>query len=154
MTISFPTGLQHIMEVYRLVRRSHRSRIKAVNEVAHPQTVTSACTRSLGIGTDDLDEFLLPENSEVFCEHLVRRFPSYQKEIEAFSAELDGKKSRILDDPLGEIRALFPDEKKDLLRLLLLHDIRKRFFVWSERRNIPDDIRREILEIQKQIDKA
>ena len=52
MTMNLPTGLQHVMEVYRLVRRSHRSRIKAVNEVARtrridPQTVTSAYTRSL-----------------------------------------------------------------------------------------------------------
>ncbi len=159
MTMRFPTGLKHIMEVYRLVRQSHRSRIKAVNEIARirrvdPQTVTSACTRSLGIGTDDLDEFLFPENSEVFCEHLVRRFPPYQKEIEAFFAELDGKKDRTVDEPLGAIRALFPDEKKDLLRLLLLHDIRKRFFVWLERRDIPEDIRREILEMQKRIDKV
>jgi len=44
MTISFPSGLQHVMEVCRLVCQSHRSRIKAVNEVARtrrvdPQTV-------------------------------------------------------------------------------------------------------------------
>jgi len=159
MTISFPSGLQHVMEVCRLVCQSHRSRIKAVNEVARtrrvdPQTVTSACTRSLGIGTDDLDKFLLPENSEAFCEHLVRRFPRYQKEIEAFFAELDGKKYQTLDDPLGAIRALFPDEKKDLLRLLLLHDIRKRFSAWSERNDIPEEIRREMSEMRKQIDKA
>jgi hypothetical protein len=89
MTMSFPTGLQHVIEVYRLVRRSHRSRVKVVNEVdrtrrVDPQTVTSACTRSLGIGTDGLDEFLLPENSEAFCEHLVRRFPSYQRKSRYF----------------------------------------------------------------------
>lgn len=52
MTMNLPTGLQHVMEVHRLVRRSHRSRVKAVNEVARtrridPQTVTSAYTRSL-----------------------------------------------------------------------------------------------------------
>lgn len=159
MTMNFPTGLQHVMEVYRLVRRFNRSRIKAVNEVARtrrvdPQTVTSACTRSLGIGTDDLDKFLLQENSEAFCEHLVRRFPPYQKEIEAVFAELDGRKDRTIDDPLGMIRALFPDEKKDLFRLLLLHDVRKRFSAWSERHDIPEDIRREMSEMKKQIDKA
>ncbi|OIP92834.1 MAG: hypothetical protein AUK24_00980 [Syntrophaceae bacterium CG2_30_49_12] len=159
MTISFPSGLQHVMEVCRLVCQSHRSRIKAVNEVARtrrvdPQTVTSACTRSLGIGTDDLDKFLLPENSEAFCEHLVRRFPRYQKEIEAFFTELDGKKDQTLNDPLGAIRVLFPDEKKDLLRLVLLHDIRKRFSAWSERHDIPEDIRREMSKMWKQIDKV
>jgi len=85
---------------------------------------------------------------------LVTRFPPYQKEIEVFFAELDGKKDQALDDLLGAIRALFPDEKKDLLRLLLLHDIRKRFSAWSERHDIPEDIRREMSEMQKQIDKA
>ena len=157
--MNFPTGLQHVMEVYRLVRRSHRSRIKAVNEVARtrrvdPQTVASACTRSLGIGTDEFDEFLRSENSEAFCEHLIRRFPPYQKEIETVFAELDGKKKRTIDDQLGMIRALFPDEKKDLLRLLSLHDVRKKFSAWSERHDIPEDIRREMSEMQKQIDRA
>lgn len=85
---------------------------------------------------------------------MVRRFPLYQKEIEVFFAELDGKKSRILDDPLGATRALFPDEKKDLLRLLLLREIRKRFTAWSERHDIPEDVRQEMSEIQKQIDEA
>ena len=85
---------------------------------------------------------------------MVRRFPPYQKEIETFFAELDGNKDRTVNEPLGAIRALFPDEKKDILRLLLLHDIRKRFFVWLERRDIPEDIRREILEMQKRIDKV
>jgi hypothetical protein len=147
------------MEVYRLVRRSRLSRIKAVNEVARtrrvdPQTITSVCTRSLGLGTNDLDEFLLPENSAAFCEHLVRRFPPYQKEIEAFFANIDGKKDPTVDDPLGAIRTLFPDEKKDLLRLLLLHNISKSFVSWLKRDDIPEDIRREIADIQKQIDKA
>jgi len=159
MTMNLPIGLQHVMEVYRLVRRSHRSRIKAVNEVAltrrvDPQTVTSACTRSLGIGTDEFDEFLRSENSEAFCEHLVRRFPPYQREIEAIFAELDGKKDQAPDDPLGAIRELFPDEKKDLLRLLLLHNISGRLSAWSERHDIPEDIRQEILAMQKQIDKT
>jgi len=159
MTMSFPAGLQHVMEVYRLVRRSHRSRVKAVSEVARtrrvdPQTITSACTRSLGIGTDDFDEFLLPKNSAAFCERLVRRFPPYQKEIEAFFAELDGREAPTPDDQLGAIRALFPDEKKDLLRLLLLHDIRKRFSAWSERHDIPEDIKQEMSAMQRQIDKA
>lgn len=157
--MNLPTGLQHVMEAYRLVRRFHRSRIKAVNEVArtrrvNPQTVTSACARSLGIGTDEFDEFLRSENSEAFCERLVRRFPPYQREIEAIFAELDGKNDQAPDDPLGAIRALFPDEKKDLLRLLLLHNISKRLSAWSERHDIPEDIRQEILAMQKQIDKT
>jgi hypothetical protein len=58
------------------------------------------------------------------------------------------------DDPLGAITALFPDEKKDLLRLLLLHNISKRLSAWSERHDIPEDIRQEVLAMQKQIDKT
>jgi len=157
--MNLPSGLQHVLEVYRLVRLSHRSRIKAVNDVAQthridPQTVASACTRSLGIRTYDLDEFLLPDNSVAFCEHLVRRYPSYQKEIEIFINQVDGNIEQTFEDPLGAVRALFPDEKKDLLRLLLLHDIRKILSVWARRYDIPEDVRREMLETKIQIDKA
>jgi hypothetical protein len=159
MIMNLPSGLRHVLEVCRLVRESHRSRTKAVSEIARtrridPQTVTSACTRSLGIGTDALDDFLLPDNSEAFCEHLVRRFPAYQKEIEAFFKQLDGKNDKVVEDPAAAVRTLFPDEKKDLLRLLLLHDIRKKFSVWVERYDIPEDVRQEMLETKKQIDKA
>lgn len=96
MMANLPAGLQHVLEVYRLVRMSHHSRAKAVNEVARkhridPQTIRSACTRSLGIATADLDDFLLPENSKDFCSYLVRRFPPQQKEIEEYFQELDGK---------------------------------------------------------------
>ena len=45
---------------------------------------------------------------------------------------LDGRNDQTAKDLLGAIRALFPDKKKDFLRLLLLHDIRKRFSAWSE----------------------
>lgn len=155
--MNIPSGLQQVMELYRLVRVSHRSRINAVKEIAKmrrrdPQTVTSACTRSLGIDTDQLDYFLLPQNAEIFCEHLVRRFPSYQKEIETFFNQLVGKKDVSAEDPAGVVRTLFPKERKDLLRLLLLQNIGKRFVSWSVREEIPDDIRREMSEIKKQID--
>lgn len=159
MMVNLPTGLQHVIEVYRLVRMSQQSRVKAVNEVARkhridPQTIRSACTRSLGISTADLDEFLLSENSEDFCAHLVRWFPQYQKEIEAFFGELDGKGTSTLEDPARVVRTLFPDEKKDLVRLLFLDNIRKRLSVWSERPDIPEDVRQEITDVKKQIDKA
>jgi hypothetical protein len=154
-----PAGLQHILEVYRLVRVSHQSRGKALNEVARkhridPQTIRSACTRSLGIATADLDDFLLPENSEEFCGHLVRRFPPYQKEIETFFGELNGKDMGSPNDPAAAIRTLFPDEKKDLVRLLLLDSIRKKLSVWSNRHDIPEDLRREMASAKEQIDKA
>lgn len=101
MTMNIPIGLQHVIEVYRLVRMSHQSRTKAVNEVARkrcvdPQTIRMACTRNLGIATADFDDFLLPENYEEFCAHLVRRFPPYQKKIEAFFRELNGRGTSAL----------------------------------------------------------
>jgi len=155
--MNIPSGLQQVMELYRLVRVSHRSRINAAKEIAKTrrrdlQTIISACTRSLGIDTDRLDYFLLPQNAEIFCEHLVRRFPPYQKEIETFFNQLAGKKDVSAEDPSGVVKTLFPKEKKDLLRSLLLQNIGKRFVSWSVREDIPDDIRREISEIKKQID--
>lgn len=154
-----PSGLQHVLEVCKLVRLSHRPRIKAVSEVARahridPNTVSAACTRSLGIGIAELDDFLEPKNFAAFCEHLVRRFPPYQKEIEVFFDRLDGKERQRQDEPTAIVRTLFPDEKKDLLRLLLLGGIRKKFNTWLDRPDIPDDIRREMTDIKKQIDKA
>lgn len=159
MIANLPAGLQHVLEVYRLVRVSHHSRGKAVNEVARkhridPQTIRSACTRSLGIATADLDDFLLPENSEEFCGYLVRRFPPYQKQIEAFFGELYGKDIGSYDDPAAVIRTLFPDEKKDLVRLLLLDSIRKKLSVWSNRHDVPEDLRQEMANAKEEIDKA
>ncbi|MGA3084041.1 MAG: hypothetical protein ABSE95_04550 [Thermodesulfobacteriota bacterium] len=159
MTENLPSGLVHVMEVYRLVRLSHHKRIKAVNEVARvhridPNTVSAACTRSLGIPMAEFDDFLDSESSDAFCEHLVRRFPPYQKEIEAVFDKLDGKERQSLDDPTAVVRTLFPDEKKDLIRLLLLDGIRKKFTAWLDRRDIPEDVRQEMADIKKQIDKA
>jgi hypothetical protein len=108
----------------------------------------------LGIGIADLDDFLESENLAAFCEHLVRRFPPHQKVIEAFFDRLDGKERQSLDDPTAIVRTLFPDEKKDLLRLLLLDSIRKKINTWLDRPDIPDDIRQEMTDIKKQIDKA
>jgi hypothetical protein len=159
MDNNIPTGLKNVLEVYRLVRRSRCPRIKAVKEVARvrridPQTVISACTRSLGIGTADFDDFLTPKNSETFCELLIQRFPPYQKYIESFFQELDGKKDNRIEEPLGMIRTLFPNEKKDLLRLLLLNNVGKKLEIWSKCSGMPEDVRKEMVEIKKQIDNA
>jgi len=159
MDTTFPTGLRHVLEVYRHARVSHRSRVNAIKEVSRsrrvdPQTVTSACTRSLGINTDELDDFLLPGNAKAFCQHLVRRFPPYQKEIERFFSQIEGKQDEPDDDQLAFVRALFPDEKKDLIRLLLLHDVRTQLSRWSERDDIPDEIKSEMLEMTKRIGMA
>jgi len=159
MIENLPTGLKNVLEVYRHVRQSRSSRIRAVQEVAKgrridPQTVMSACTRSLGIGTADFDDFLAPNHSEAFCNLLVQRFPPYQIFIESFFAELDGRKDQPSEEPLGMIRTLFPNEKKDLLRLLLLHNIGKKLEIWSKCSDIPEHIRKEMTEIKKQIHTA
>ena len=130
-----------------------------MNEVAgkhriDPQTIRSACTRSLEIATADLDDFLLPENSEEFCGHLVRRFPPYQKQIEAFFGEINKKDIGSNDDPAALVRTLFPDEKKDLVRLLMLDIIRKKLSGWSNRDDVPEDLRQEMISAKEQIDKA
>ena len=85
---------------------------------------------------------------------MVRRFPPYQKEIEAFFDKLDGKEGQTLDDPAAVVRTLFPDEKKGLIRLLLLDSIRKKFTAWLERQDIPEDITQEMIDIKKQIERV
>jgi hypothetical protein len=158
MASNLPLGLQHVLDVYRLVNLSHCSRINAVNEIARtlridPQTVKSACTTRLGIRTRDLDEFLHSDKSDAFCDHLVRRFPVYRKDIEAFFNKFDDKKEQTLGEPVGPVNALLLNDKKDLLRLLLFQDICKSISAWTKRYDIPEDVRQEILEIKKQIDK-
>ena len=159
MNSNLPEGIRHALEVCRLVRLSHRTRISAIKEVARSrridhQTVLSACTRSIGINTTKLDEFLLVKNSDKFCQHLVQRFPLYQKDIEPFFRQLEGDDSESNDDPTRIVRTLFPDEKKDLLRLLLLHEVRKQLILWSDRDDIPENLKHEMIEIKKRIDKT
>jgi hypothetical protein len=52
------------------------------------------------------------------------------------------------------MRTLFPDEKKDLVRLLLLDTIGKKLSVWSNRHDIPEDLRQEMTSAKEQIDMA
>lgn len=159
MNSNIPDGLRHILEVCRLVRLSHRTRISAINEVASirridPQTVRSACTRSIGIKVAQLDNFLLKKNFSYFRDHLVKRFPSYQQDVETFFKQLEGDTSISATDPASFIRTLFPDEKKDLVRLLLLHEVRKQLLIWSERADLPADVKNKMVEMGKQIDKT
>jgi hypothetical protein len=58
------------------------------------------------------------------------------------------------EDPAAFIRTLFPDEKKDLMRLLMLDNIRKKLHIWSNRHDIPVNVRQEMTRIKEQIDKA
>ena len=155
--MNIPSGLQHVIELYRLVRVSNRSRINAIKEISKnqridPQTVSSACTRSLQITTAHLDYFLLPKNEAMFCEHLVKRFPSYQKEIETFFNQIVCNGDVGAGDPSRVIRTLFPKERNDLLQSLLLQNISKKIAAWSVRDDIPADIISAMLDIKKQID--
>lgn len=75
MNGELPIGLHHVLQVYRLVRTSRYDRLSAAKEVARqrrvdPQTISSACTRSLGLTTAMLEELLHPRNSSRFREHL------------------------------------------------------------------------------------
>ena len=152
MTVSLPACLQHVVDVYGLVQLRHTPRAEAITEVARkrrvdPQTIRSACTRSLGITTAKLDELLLPENCSAFCTLLVRRFPSYQKEIEACFAQADSNHHRAPDDPGHVLRPLFPHEQETLLRMLLLEDVRSTLTTWTERRDVPEDVKRGMADI-------
>jgi hypothetical protein len=159
MTANLSKGLQHVLDVYKRVRTLHLSRIKAVHECARirrvdPQTIISACTRSLGITAVDLDEFLIPKNSEAFCDYLVKRFPPYQKDIEEFFRAFDQKAPVTTEEPGKIIRTLFPDERKDIARRLLLDSILKKLSVWTGRQDVPEDIRQEIANMKNQIEKV
>lgn len=94
MAIELPAGLDHVLQVYLLVRSSAYDRRSAVREVARqrhvdPQTISSACTRSLLLNTDEFDDLLHPQHAQQFREHLVRRFPTYRSEISEFLATID-----------------------------------------------------------------
>lgn len=160
MNMEFPVGLRHILEVYRLVRQSRLSRISATKEVADKhrrdhQTVSSACTRSLGINTEEFDGLLLPQNANFLCKLLIQRFPSFQNRIENFFKEIEGwDEEPNSKDPARVIRTLFPEEKKSLLRTLLVEDVREKLSRWAERNDIPDDLKHEIQELRERIDSA
>ena len=153
---NIPLTLRHIMEVYRLIRELKYSRLRAIKEVAQkrrvdPQTITSACTRSIGINTYELEDFLTPQKAKSFCLHLVKRFPSFQKEIESFFDGLEGSQGSPSEDPTGFVRTLFPEEQKNILKTLLLKNIYKKISKWLGRGDLPSDLRCEMEEVKKQI---
>lgn len=155
MSSELPAGLHHVLQVYRLVRRSRCNRLSAVKEVARqrrvdPQTISSACTRSLGINTDRLEDLLHPRNAKGFRDHLVRRFPSHKQQISEFLAAVDpaasesehGRAERIL-------KTLFPDEKRHVLESVLLGHIQGKLAEWAGRTDIPEEVRAEMLDLSK-----
>lgn len=150
MAYSFPTGLKQVLEVYRLIRMARYSRSEAINEVAmkervDPQTVRSSCTRSLGIKMGEFDDFVLAGNIDSFEDHLVKRFPGYQHDIEGFFDDIIGRQRKTKeDDPVWWLKTLFPDEKRNLLKSVLLDKMQEDFHIWINRNDIPDDIKQQL----------
>lgn len=149
-----PTGLRHVLEVVRLVRRSAMNRRDAVKHIAKAhrvdhQSVMSACTRSLGINAEELDDLLPRDAAAAFCEHLVRRFPQYQTYIEEFFGNLAGQLQVPAEDVTGRLRALFPDEQRQLLNVLLVRETEEFLSRWFARRDLPAEMRNEVRGLQE-----
>ena len=150
-----PKALKYVLMVYRLIRMERFPRIEAIKKIAlkeriDPQTVSSACTKSLGIKMADFDDFVLDRNTKSFEEYLIKRFPDYQDEIERFFDEIAGQQQETQEDDLiRRLKALFPEEKRDLLKSVLLNKIKEDFLGWISRKDIPDDV---IEELKKWID--
>lgn len=158
MDLKLPKGLRHIMDVYRLVRKSNFTRIEAIKEVSRirritSRSVTSACTRDIQINSDELDDFLIPGNANNFCQHLIRRFPTFQKDIEEFINSFDKDTTEIERDDFG-LKIFFPEEKDNLLRGVLLMVVIGKLSRWLIRTDLPIDLKTEIEELKKQLEKA
>lgn len=150
MEHKLPSALKHILEVYRLIRQARHSRIKAIKEVAmknriDPQTVRSSCTRSIGINISEFDDFVLIENADSFEDLLIKRFPDYQDDIESFFDDITGRQPKTKgDNPIRRLKALFPEEKRNLLKSVLLDKMQEDFHAWINRNDIPDDIKQQL----------
>jgi len=157
MTANLPIGLQHTLEVVRLVHKSRMHRLAAVKQIAKkhridPQTVSSACTRSLGLSTRAFDEFLERESAEAFCQHLVRRFPQHQDSIEAFFATVVGRPpASSVKDPTRIVKTLFPEERKQVHDVLLLREALDSVERWLNRDDLPVDFRQELQELHAKL---
>lgn len=150
MESKLPKALEHVLKVYRLIRMERFDRIKAIKKIAlkeriDPQSVSSACTRSLGIKMADFDVFVLDKNTDSFEEHLIKRFPDYQDEIERFFDEILGRQHETQEeDHIRRLKAFFPEENRDLLKTVLLDKMQEDFLGWISRKDIPDDIREQL----------
>ncbi len=160
MAEHIPKGLRHVLEVVRLVRKGAMDRGSAVEHVAKihrvdPQTVRAACTRSLEINTEELDDFLDRDASPALCQHLVRRFPQYQDYIEDFFRELTSLAPIVSpEDPARSIRTLFPDEQKQLLTLLLLKEAERSLCAWLQRNDLPAEVKTEMRALYEKVTMA
>lgn len=155
MASDLPIGLHHVLQVYRLVRRSGYDRLSAIKEVARqrrvdPQTISSACTRSLGLTTVMLDDLLDADNSARFREHLLRRFPAQQSQISDFLTAVDGSASEAEIGKAERIlETLFPSERRRVLESVLLRHIQNKLAEWSVRPDVPEEIRNEMRVLSK-----
>jgi hypothetical protein len=156
MPTNLHAGLQHVLEVVRLVYQSGMDRLTAVKHVAKqhridPQTVAAACTRSLGLNTRAFDKFLARESAEDFCQHLVRRFPQEQDPIESFFAGVVGRPPPSPEDPTRIVKTLFPEEIKQVRDTLLLRAVRDSLARWLNRIDLPHDLKHEMRELREQL---
>lgn len=155
--MNIPAGLGEVLEVYCLVRRSKLPRIRATREVARtrridPNTVSAACTRSLGISTEELDYFLEPENKVEFKNHLVKRYPEFLREIDTIFAAAEGEvRSQTVSDLERFMRSLFRDEVKGVLRSFVLKDASDRLSRLLEWDGVTEPAKAELRDIMKRI---
>lgn len=141
-------GLEHILEVYRHVRKGYCSRVEAAKKVAKKgriaySTVMAFCTREISVDTVEFDKFLRPANAPLFRNYLIKRFPSSQDEIDDFFNEFDRQEDTQAD---RTIRPLFPDEKKHLYNELLLKEFRDKSMEWISRQDVPNDVKQYLKE--------
>jgi hypothetical protein len=93
----------------------------------------------------EFDDFLLAENADSFEDHLIRRFPNYQDDIQSFFDDVTGRQPKTKeDDPIRRLKALFPEEKRNLLKSILLNKMREDFHTWINRNDTPDDIKQQL----------
>lgn len=144
--MNIPSGLRHIMEVYRVVNKTDYSYTGAFKIVATKARITeasvrSACTRDIGINTTELDLFLDPLNAEAFKNHLFKRYPSQTQFIDRFINDVLGKNENELDDTTRTLRSLFDDEKENILSKIRLLKMLEQCSEWISRDDVPDDIK-------------
>lgn len=144
--------LGQIFEVTFLVYKYNYDRNDAIKRVARKHrvtqnTITSACTRGININTFQLDEYLIIKNANRFKDLLIQRFPCYQKQIEVFFADILNEE--ILDNPdefSSVVKQILPEELKYTIAKIYFNLMNKKFEDWINRKDIPEDIRSQIID--------
>jgi hypothetical protein len=145
-------SLKHILDVYRQVRKFGSTRIDAVKIVAKKnrvsqQTISSACTRDIGIrGVAELDYLLEPETMGEFRTKLIQRFPNSHDEIDRFLGSFVQTGQNQKHDLSKRMDTLFDDERKNLLNQLMILFFKDKFLEWVSRPDIPTDVRDQVNE--------